>query len=231
VEFAEAECHVPLGWWRGIEAVPNVFARECFLDEAAAALGQDPLALRLSLLGKGMLEIGKEKVDRDRLRGVLTLAADQAGWGKPLAAGRGRGIACCAYEGRSFVAMVAEVSVVKGVLKVHKVVAAADCGLVVNPTGAVGQVESGVVWGLSALRTAVTFQDGRVVQSAYADFPVARMADVPPIDVHMVASQATPTGLGEPPVPPVLPAVLNAVFAATGTRIRRLPWDPAAFPA
>ena len=224
VEYAEHVCHVPLGWWRGIEVVPNVFARECFLDEVAAALGQDPLALRLALLGSGSRDLGGEKVDLDRLRGVLTLAAEQAGWGKPLPPGHGRGIACCAYDGRSYVAQVAEVSVdAKGALKVHRVVAAADCGLVVNPTGAVAQVESGIFWGLSALRCQVTFKHGRVEQSSYGDFPVARMAGAPRIEVHLVPSQATPTGLGEPPVPPLIPAVLNAAFAANGVRIRRLP--------
>ena len=225
VEYAESPCPVPLGWWRGIQVVPNVFARECFLDEVATALGKDPLALRLELLGKGTQELGGEKVDLDRLRAVLVLAADKAGWGKALPAGRGRGIACCAYDGRSYVAQVAEVSLnAQGVLKVHRVVAAADCGLVINPTGAVGQIESGIFWGLSALHTRATFKEGRTVQDSYADFPVARMADAPVIEVHLVPSQATPTGLGEPPVPPLIPAVLNAAFAANGKRVRRLPW-------
>ena len=224
VEYAESPCPVPLGWWRGIQVVPNVFARECFLDEVAAALGKDPLALRLELLGKGIRELGGEKVDLDRLRAVLVLAADKAGWGKALPAGTGRGIACCAYDGRTYVAQVAEVSVdAQGVLKVRRVVAAADCGLVVNPTGAVGQIESGIFWGLSALRTQATFKDGHTVQDSYANFPVARMADAPVIEVHLVASEATPTGLGEPPVPPLIPAVLNAAFAANGKRIRSLP--------
>ena len=225
VEYAESPCPVPLGWWRGIQVVPNVFARECFLDEVASALGKDPLAFRLELLGKGIQELGGEKVDLDRLRGVLLLAADKAGWGKKLPAGMGRGIACCAYDGRSYVAQVAEVSVsAQGVLKVHRVVAAADCGVVINPTGAVGQIESGIFWGLSALHTQATFKGGRAEQDSYADFPVARMADAPVIEVHLVPSEAKPTGLGEPPVPPLIPAVLNAAFAANGKRVRSLPW-------
>jgi isoquinoline 1-oxidoreductase beta subunit len=228
VEYAESPCHVSLGWWRGIEAVPNVFARECFLDEVATALGQDPLALRLALLGAARVAaLGEEKVDLGRLAAVLSLAAAKGDWGKPLPKGHGRGIACCAYEGRSYVAQVAEVSIdAAGALKVHRVVAAADCGLVVNPTGAIGQVESGIIWGLSALHTQVTFKDGRVEQSAYSEFPVVRMADAPRIEVHLVPSRETPTGLSEPPVPPTIPAVLNAVFAATGQRVRRLPWAP-----
>jgi len=227
VEYQEAACHVPLGWWRAIEAMPNVFARECFLDETAHAAGKDPFQWRRELLGEARtLELGEMKVETGRLRRVLELAAEKAGWGRPMPPGQGRGIACSAYDGRTYVAMVAEVEVTpKGGWRVLKVVAAADCGLVVNPLGAAGQVESGIVWGLSALRTRIGFKDGRVEQTSFADLPVWQMADGTAMEVHFVPSEASPTGLGEPPVPLVIPAVLNAVFAATGKRIRRLPLE------
>jgi len=225
VDYAEAPCHVPLGWWRAIEPVPNVFARECFLDETAAAAGKDPFQWRRELLGEDrVLVLGETKVDTGRLRAVLELAAHKAGWGRALPAGHGRGIACSAFDGRTYVALVAEVAVTKaGAWKVLRVVSATDCGLVVNPLGAAAQLESGITWGLSALRTAVTFKAGRVEQESYSDLPVWQMADAPVIEAHFVPSDATPTGLGEPPVPLVAPAVLNALFAATGRRIRRLP--------
>lgn len=225
VEYAEAEGPVPLGWWRGIPPVHNVFARECFLDEVALALGKDPLAFRLELLGEpGIRQVGSERIDSARLKRVLELAALKAGWGTPLATGKGRGISCNLFDGRTYLAMVAEVSLdPAGAIRVHRVVAAADCGLVVNPTGAVGQVESGIFWGLSALRTGIRFQGGRVVQRSFSDLPVWQMGDGTSIEVHLVESVAPPTGLGEPPVPPLIPAVLNALFAATGKRIRTLP--------
>jgi len=225
VEFARAECHVPLGYWRGIEVVPNVYARECFLDEIAAALGRDPLDLRLELLGPArIVAAGEARIDTGRLRRVLETAAERAGWGTPLPPGRGRGLACCAYDGRTYVAEVAEASLdAAGALKVHRVTAAADCGLVLNPLGAAGQVESGIVWGLSALRTRISFKDGRAEQQSLAELPVWRLDETPRIEVHLVDSQAPPSGLGEPPVPPLIPAVLNAVYAASGRRIRTLP--------
>jgi len=224
VEFAEAACHVPLGWWRGVESVSNVFARECFMDELAAAVGRDPLAFRLDLLGDpGIRQVANKRVDIGRLQRVLRLAADRADWGKPAAPGRGRGIACHAYDGRTYVAHVAEVSVEAGKLRVHRVVAAVDCGLVLNPSGAEGQVESGITWGLSALRSAITFKDGRVQQKSFNDLGVWEMGDATRIDIHLVPSREPPTGIGEPPVPPLIPAVLNALHAATGKRTRTLP--------
>lgn len=224
VEFAEAACPVPLGWWRGVESVSNVFARECFLDEVAAKAGRDPLAFRLDLLGTpGLRQVANKRVDIGRLQRVLRVAADQAGWGRPLEPGRGRGIACCAYDGRTYVAHVAEVSQPGGKLRVHRVVAAVDCGLVLNPSGAQGQVESGITWGLSALRSAITFQDGRVRQKSFSDLGLWEMGDATRIEVHLVPSRESPTGIGEPPVPPLIPAVLNALCAATGKRVRALP--------
>lgn len=224
VDFAEVEAPTPLGWWRGIQIVPNVFARECFLDEVAHALGKDPLRFRLDLLGdRGIVKFGRDAADIRRLRKVLEVAAAKAGWGRKLPAGRGLGLACHAYDGRTYAAEVAEVSVVKGRLKVHKVTCAVDCGLAVNPAGLEAQVEGGIAFGLSALFSQITWEKGRTVQTGYHDFPVLRMADMPIIETHIIPSAEAPSGMGEPPVPVVIPAVLNAVFAATGKRVRKVP--------
>ena len=227
VAFAEVEVPVALGWWRAIEIVPNVFARECFLDEVAHTLDKDPLHLRLELLGRrGKVKLGREEVDIARLRRVLELAAEKAGWGRKLPPGHGLGLACHAYDARTYVAEVAEVSVEKGNLRVHRVTAAVDCGIVLNPLGLEGQVEGGVAWGLSALSSQITFDKGRTVQEGYDTFPVLRQPDMPSVDVHLIASGEAPSGMGEPPVPVSIPAILNAVFAATGKRVRRLPLAP-----
>ena len=137
----------------------------------------------------------------------------------------GRGIACNVYHGRTMLAHVAEVSVGDaGDVQVHRVVCAADCGLVVNPLGLEGQIESGITWGLSyALKGEVTIQRGRVEQTSYRDYPLASIAEVPQIEVHRIAGGTKPTGFGEMPVPPLAPAVANAIFQATGKRVRRLP--------
>ncbi len=230
VAFAEVRVPVALGWWRAIEIVPNVFARECFLDEVAHALGKDPLQFRLDLLGRrGKVKVGRDEVDITRLRRVLELAAEKAGWGRKVPPGHGLGIACHAYDARTYLAEVAEVSVEKGDLRVHRVTAAVDCGIVLNPTGLEGQVEGGIAWGISALSSQITFEKGRTVQEGYDTFPVLRQPDMPPVDVHVVASAEAPSGMGEPPVPVCLPAVLNALFAATGKRVRRLPLTPGDF--
>jgi len=224
VDYAEVEAPTPLGWWRGIEIVPNVFARECFLDEVAHATGKDPLQLRLDLMGKqGIVKFGRDEADIRRLKKVLQVAAEKAGWGRKLPAGRGFGLACHAYDGRTYAAEVAEVSVEKGQLRVHKITCAVDCGFVVNPAGLEAQVEGGIAFGLSALFSQITWDKGRTVETGYHDFPVLRLADMPAIDTVIVASAEAPSGMGEPPVPLAIPAVLNAVFAATGKRIRRVP--------
>ncbi|MBK7293867.1 MAG: xanthine dehydrogenase family protein molybdopterin-binding subunit [Holophagaceae bacterium] len=224
VDYAEVEAPTPLGWWRGIEIVPNVFARECFLDEVAHATGKSPLQLRLDLMGsRGIVKLGQEEVDIRRLKKVLQMAAGKAGWGRKLPAGRGLGLACHAYDGRTYAAEVAEVSVEKGQLRVHKITCAVDCGLVVNPAGLEAQVEGGIAFGLSALFSQITWDKGRTVETGYHDFPVLRLADMPAVETVIVASAEAPSGMGEPPVPLAIPAVLNAVFAATGKRIRRVP--------
>ena len=230
VDFAEVEAPMPLGWWRGIEIVPNLFARECFLDEVAHALGKDPLQLRLDLLGdRGLVKFGVEGADIRRLKKVLEVAADKAGWGHKHDAGHGLGLACHAYDGRTYAAAVAEVSLEKGQLRIHKVTCAVDCGFVVNPSGLEAQVEGGIAFGLSALFTQITWEKGRTVQTGFEHFPLLRMADMPSIEVHVVPSDEAPSGMGEPPVPLAIPAALNAAFAATGKRIRRLPLGPDSF--
>lgn len=230
-EWINIESPIHTGAWRSVEYPPNVFARECFLDEIAHRTARDPLDLRRELLS-GEFLYASRKVDRSKLKAVLELAAAKALWGTPLPPrpGRrsGRGIACNVYHGRTALAHVAEVSVgEKGDVRVHRIVTAADCGQVVNPLGLEGQVESGVAWGLSyALKGEITIERGRVVQANYRDFPVLAIDEMPRVEVHTIASSNRPTGFGEQPVPPVAPAVANAIFAATGRRLYKLPIRP-----
>jgi isoquinoline 1-oxidoreductase beta subunit len=212
VRYSLANTPVPVGAWRSVGYSQNVWITECFLDELAAAGGQDPVALRRRLLA-----------DRPRLLGVLDLAAERAGWGTPCAPGRHRGIACTASFD-SFVAEVAEVSVSAGQVRVHRVVCAVDCGFVVNPEIVASQMEGSIVYGLTAtLKGAITLEHGRVQQGNFDDFPLLRMSEMPEIAVHIVPSREDPGGVGEPGVPPIAPAVCNAVLAATGKPVRSLP--------
>jgi isoquinoline 1-oxidoreductase beta subunit len=199
-------------WWRSVGHSHTAFVVESFIDELAHAAGKDPFEYRRSLLGGAPRHLQ-----------VLELAAEKAGWGKALPAGRVRGIAVHkSYD--SYVAQVAEVSVADGKVKVHRVVCAVDCGMTVNPDTIAAQMESGIAFGLSAaLYGAITLKDGRVEQSNFNNYPILRMRDMPEVQVHIVPSREEPTGIGEPGVPPIAPAVANAVFMATGTRIRRLP--------
>jgi isoquinoline 1-oxidoreductase beta subunit len=229
--YVAVDLPVPHGPWRAVFAPSSVFAREAFIDEMAHARKADPLEFRLDLLkGVDIVKAGATTVDRRRLRRVLEVVRDKSGWGASVAEGHGRGVACNAYFGHTYIAYVADVAVDNdGNVRVERVVAAVDCGLVVNPTGVEQQIEGGIIWGISsALKGEITFRDGAAQQGTYTDFGVARMRDTPLIDVHIIPSDApSPFGMGEPPVPPIVPAIINAVFAATGTRVRQLPIRPA----
>lgn len=209
-----------------------VFVTESFIDELAVAAGADPLAFRLQLLGPDRLipyDEDDPHFDTARMKRVLTTAADAARWGTPVAARTGRGIAGAFVFG-TYVAHVAEVAAddATGLVQVRRVTSAIDCGRVVNPLGVRAQVEGAVVDGLSALfHGEITIAGGRVQQSSFADYPLLRIDACPSITTVMIQSDADPTGAGEPPYPPVAPAVVNAVFAACGVRIRRLPLRPA----
>ncbi len=213
IECAVPKLGVPLGWWRSVYASQNAFPEECFLDELAALAHADPLAFRLAHLPAG-----------NRLRGVLELAAARAAWGTPPPAGRARGIACHASFG-SYVAEVAEVSVEQGRVRVHRVTCAVDCGAVVNPDTVEAQVEGAAVYGLSAaLRGEITVKGGAVVPGNFDEYEPLRMSEMPAVSVHVVPSTEPPGGIGEPGLPPLAPAVGNAIFALTGKRLRRLPF-------
>jgi len=229
LEFAVAQSGMPLGYWRSVENSGNGFAISSFFDEAAHSAARDPVEFLLAVLGPARtidLGAGRGTIDVARRRRVIELAAEKAGWGKSLPKGAGRGIA--AYFGYgSNVAQVAEVScdVSNGSLRVHRVVCAIDCGSAINPLGVEAQMQSAINFGLAqTLKSEITVSRGRVNQSNFHDYEVLRMSDAPPaIDVHIVPSTDPPGGCGEPGVPPVAAAVGNAIFGATGKRVRRLP--------
>jgi len=218
VDLHSPKIGVPVLWWRSVGHSHTAFVVESFLDEAAHAAGKDPFEFRRGLLAH-----------KPRHRAVLELAAQQAGWGKPLPSGRSRGIAVHESFG-SFISQVAEVSVgPQGKVQVHRVVCAIDCGRVVNPEIIAAQMESGIVFGLSAaLHGAITLKNGRVEQGNFDDYPLLRINEMPRVEVHIAPSREAPGGVGEPGVPPIAPAVANAVFAATGARLRTLPMSPEA---
>ncbi|MES2502389.1 MAG: xanthine dehydrogenase family protein molybdopterin-binding subunit [Pseudomonadota bacterium] len=212
VSLHTAKTKVPVLWWRSVGHSHTAFVMESLIDELANLAKKDPLEYRRALL-KG----------HPRHLAALNLAAEKADWAKPLAKGVFRGIAVHESFG-SFVAQVAEVSVTNGEVKVHRIVSAIDCGLAVNPDSLKAQMESSVSFGLgAAMQSEITFKDGKVVQSNFHDYQVMRMANMPKVEVYIVQSTEKMGGVGEPGLPPVAPAVTNAIFAATGKRIRTLP--------
>ena len=213
-DYVLTEAGVPVGFWRSVGNSQNGYVVETFIDELAKAGGKDPFELRRKLLAKAPRHLG-----------VLELAASKAGWGKPLSAGRTRGIAVV-ESFASYVAEVAEVSVNRssGEVRVHRVVCAVDCGRHVNPDIIAAQMQGGIAYGLTAaLKGAITIEKGRVQQSNFHNYEMVRLNQMPEVEVHIVPSNEAPGGIGEPGTPPIAPAVCNAVFAATGKPIRRLP--------
>jgi isoquinoline 1-oxidoreductase beta subunit len=217
VEQYLSDLPIPVAPWRSVQNAPNAFVVECFMDELAHAAGKDPVAFRLPLLKNNM-----------RARRVLETVAEKAGWGKSMPKGKGRGIAQHSCFG-AYVAQVAEVSVNEkdGTIKVDRIVAAVDCGPVVNPDSVKAQIEGGVIEGLSAaLKEEIKFSNGGVKTDNFDDYKIIRMSEIPEIEVHIIKSNEPIGGIGEPGVTPTAPAVANAVFNATGARIRRLPLTP-----
>ena len=224
IEYVMTETPIPLGWMRSVYALQAGFALESFIDELAVAAGKDPVQYRLHLLEKDQdLPYFTTTWKTSRMRGVLQLAADRAGWGKALPAGTYRGVACFGCF-QSYMAEVVEISMENDQPRVHRVVAAVDCGQIVNPSILEQQIQGGVVYGLAnALRAQITIEKGRVVQGNFDDYAPLRMEETPLVEVYAVPSQEVPTGIGEPSVPPLAPALCNAIYAATKKRIRALP--------
>ena len=246
VDYAPVESAVPRAWWRSVESSFNAFATECFIDEVAYAAGQDPCAFRIKLLDAPQArnpqsnDLGEKTeasthqeaaaatraLNNRKFQAVLRLAAEKGDWGKPLPAGQGRGIACHSFAD-SYVAIVAEVAIdAAGSVTVTRVVCGVDCGTAVNPDGVRAMAEGGINFALTpVLGGEITINDGAVVESNFNDYQVLRINQAPEIEVHLLPSNEPPRGMGETTVPPLAPAVANAVFAATGKRLRRLPID------
>jgi CO/xanthine dehydrogenase Mo-binding subunit len=224
LEYVMAETPVPLGWMRSVYALQMAFASESFIDELAAAAGKDPLEYRLHLLEKDAdIKYFDATWRTARLRNVLKLAAEKAGWGKPLPSGRHRGIACFGCFS-TYAAEVVEISMQGDQPRVHRVISVLDCGRVINPNILEQQIQGAVIYGLTnVLRAQITIDKGRVVQGNFDDYQPIRMNEAPAIEAYFVPSTEPPSGAGEPPVPPLAPAICNAIYAATKKRIRALP--------
>ena len=215
VTLKQADIGAPVGWWRSVGSSQNAFVTESFIDELAHAAGADPVAYRRGLLA-----------EHPRHLHVLNEVAERSGWGSPLPAGRARGVAVHESFG-SYVAEVAEVSFESDQVRVHKVTAVVDCGQYVNPDTIDAQIESGIVYGLTAaLHGEATLEDGGIKQGNFNNYEMLRIAEMPEVDVHIVDSGEAPGGVGEPGTPPIAPAVTNALFALTGVRVRSLPIRP-----
>jgi isoquinoline 1-oxidoreductase beta subunit len=214
VEYREPGIKIPTNYWRSVGHSQNTFFTESFIDELAIAAGKDAVEFRRELLAS-----------QPRLLAALNLAAEKAGWGKPLPAGRAMGVAAVNCFG-SFNAQIAEVSIEQGKVRVHRVVSAVDCGVAVNPAGIEQQMQSAIVYGLSAaLRGNITFEKGRVQQTNFHQYEPLRIDEMPLIEIHIVPSTNNPGGMGEVGTPAIAPAVGNAIFKATGKRVRRLPFS------
>ena len=213
VELTTTAVGVPVLWWRSVGSTHTAYAVEAFIDEVAEAAGKDPIAFRLALIK-----------DHPRHVAALKLAAEKAGWGQPLPAGRFRGVAVAESFG-TVVAEIAEISVENGEPKVHRVVCAVDCGIAINPDNVRAQMEGGIGFGLGAvLKSRLTLDKGRIVEGNFDGYEVLRLDEMPAVEVHIVPSEAKPSGVGEPGVPPIGPAVANAFYQATKRRIRALPF-------
>jgi isoquinoline 1-oxidoreductase beta subunit len=212
VDFQMTKTPIPLGWWRSVYNSQNAFANECFMDELAEKAGKDPVQFRLDFLPKS-----------SRDAGVIKLVAEKSGWNDFRNDPTYQGISCHKSFG-TWVAQVARVSIENNKVKVHEVFCAVDCGTIINPAIVKAQISSAIIYGLSAtLKSKITLKNGRVNQSNFDDFEVIRMDESPKIHVHLTESDAPPKGVGEPGLPPIAPAVVNAVYAAKGKRIRQLP--------
>ncbi len=229
LEFAVAETGMPLGYWRSVDDSGNQFVRSCFFDEAAHAAGRDPVEFLLAALGPARkIDFGQGNgtIDIGRRRAVVELAAEKSAWKSVLPPGKGRGLGVM-YGWGTYVAQIAEVTCdpKRGAVHVDRVVCAIDCGCCVNPLGVEAQMQSAVNFGLAqTLKSEITVSNGRVNQANFNDYEVLRMGEAPPvIEVHIIKNNERPGGVGEPGVPPTAPAVVNAIFAATGKRIHRLP--------
>ncbi|HEX9982978.1 MAG TPA: xanthine dehydrogenase family protein molybdopterin-binding subunit [Thermoanaerobaculia bacterium] len=230
IDFALAKSGVPRGWWRSVEHSITGFVVNSFMDEAARAAGKDPIEFQLAMLPAGRKAgppegPGKDyPMESDRLRRVIELVREKSTWGAKLPEGVGRGFGAH-WSFLSYSAHVAEVSVEDGTPRVHRIVCAIDCGIAVNPDGIRAQVEGAIVYGLTAaLQGEITIDAGRVQQSNFHDYPLLNITQMPKVEVHIVPSAALPTGTGEPGLPPAAAAVANAIFDATGKRVRRLPF-------
>ncbi len=224
LEYVMTETPVPLAFMRSVYALQMGFASECFIDELAEIAGKDPLEYRLHMLGKDEdIQFFSTTWHTARMRGVLQMAAEKAGWGKQMPDGQYRGIACFGCFG-SYMAEVVEISMENDKPRVRRVVGAIDCGQVINPNILEQQIQGGVIYALAnALRAQITIDKGRVVQGNFDDYAPIRMNEAPVVEAYFVPSSEPPTGAGEPPVPPLAPALCNAMYRATKKRIRALP--------
>ncbi|MBE0392896.1 xanthine dehydrogenase family protein molybdopterin-binding subunit [Flavobacterium sp. PL002] len=225
IEVGQAPAMVRIGWLRSVINIPHGFSINVFTDELAHAAKQDPLAFNLKLLGEDNTPENDKsnKFSASRLKNVLKKAAENAGWGKPLPEGHAQGLAVH-YSFMSYVASVVEVSMVEGIVKIHKVNTVIDCGIVVNKNTVIAQMEGAAIFGMSlAFYGKITAKDGAIEQSNFGDYRMVRMNEAPKIEVEIVESTAPPTGVGEPGVPVIAPAIVNAIFKLTGKRYRNLP--------